>query len=147
MYCKCQDLHGNGFLYLGLFPGSPPPPPPHIKVLRATNIGGGLGLRLLCISMNISTVPSLSVSLSLSRWLKQEYEIPFPLQKQPPSHMPIAYGLVDIRRAREAEPDEKGGGAQGATIEEEEEESQNEGGPQKQTQTTCCLCFKVICCN
>lgn len=32
------------------------------------------------------------------RWLKQEYELPFPLSKQPPVHMPIAYGLVDISK-------------------------------------------------
>ena len=32
------------------------------------------------------------------RWLKQEYELPFPLNKQPPVHMPIAYGLVDISK-------------------------------------------------
>ena len=30
------------------------------------------------------------------RWLKQEYEIPFLLNKQPPVHMPIAYGLVNV---------------------------------------------------
>lgn len=35
---------------------------------------------------------------SYFRWLKQEYEIPFPLDKQPPVHMPIAYGLVDIQK-------------------------------------------------
>ena len=32
------------------------------------------------------------------RWLKQEYELPFPLNRQPPVHMPIAYGLVDISK-------------------------------------------------
>ena len=37
------------------------------------------------------------------RWLKQEYEIPFPLDKQPPVHMPIAYGLVDIQKTTSSE--------------------------------------------
>ena len=36
---------------------------------------------------------------SYFRWLKQEYEIPFPLNKQPPVHMPIAYGLVNISKS------------------------------------------------
>ena len=31
------------------------------------------------------------------RWLKQEYEVSFQPQKQPPIHMPIVYGLVDIQ--------------------------------------------------
>ena len=37
------------------------------------------------------------------RWLKQEYEISFPLDKQPPVHMPIAYGLVDIQKTTNSE--------------------------------------------
>ena len=37
------------------------------------------------------------------RWLKQEYEIPFPLDKQPPVHMPIAYGLVDVQKTANSE--------------------------------------------
>ena len=37
------------------------------------------------------------------RWLKQDYEIPFPLDKQPPVHMPIAYGLVDIQKTASSE--------------------------------------------
>ena len=36
------------------------------------------------------------------RWLKQEFQLDFPVNKQPPLHMPIAYGLVDLttRRAK-----------------------------------------------
>lgn len=30
------------------------------------------------------------------RWLKQEYELQFPPDQQPPPHMPIAYGSVDL---------------------------------------------------
>ena len=67
----------------------------------------------------------------------------FPLQRQPPAHMPIAYGPVDICRARGAGLEDKGGGAQGVAVEEEEEKSQDDGGSQKQSQTPCYLCFKV----
>lgn len=31
------------------------------------------------------------------QWLKQEYELQFPSQRQPPVHMPIAYGVIDIQ--------------------------------------------------
>ena len=32
------------------------------------------------------------------QWLKQEYELQFPSQsQQPPVHMPIAYGVIDIQ--------------------------------------------------
>lgn len=30
------------------------------------------------------------------RWLKQEHQTEFPLNKQPPPHMPVAFGLVQI---------------------------------------------------
>ena len=30
------------------------------------------------------------------RWLKQEYKRDFPITKQPPTHMPIEYGLVEF---------------------------------------------------
>ena len=55
--------------------------------------------------------------------------------------MPIAYGPVDICRARGAGLEGKGGGAQGIA---EEERSQDDGGTQEQSQTSCCLCFKVL---
>lgn len=32
------------------------------------------------------------------RWLKQECATAFPPDQQPPLHMPIAYGLVDLQR-------------------------------------------------
>lgn len=32
------------------------------------------------------------------RWLKQEHQLSFPLDRQPPVHMPFAYGLVDITK-------------------------------------------------
>lgn len=41
------------------------------------------------------------VPLETSRWLKQEHELQFPPAKQPPVHMPIAYGLVDISKSKQ----------------------------------------------
>lgn len=41
--------------------------------------------------------------ICIFRWLKQEYQITFPFDKQPPVHMPIAYGLVDIQKAKTSE--------------------------------------------
>ena len=32
------------------------------------------------------------------RWLKQEYQLPFPSDSQPPVHMPISYGLVELMK-------------------------------------------------
>ena len=34
--------------------------------------------------------------MSYCRWLRQEYQLQFPPDKQPPLHMPIAYGLVGL---------------------------------------------------
>lgn len=35
------------------------------------------------------------------RWLRQEYQLQFPPDKQPPLHMPIAYGPVDLSTTRQ----------------------------------------------
>ncbi len=43
------------------------------------------------------TVPPWSRLPLTLRWLKQEYEAHFHPHKQPPIHMPIAYGLVQIQ--------------------------------------------------
>ena len=45
------------------------------------------------------TVPPWCRFALTIRWLKQEYEVQFHPQHQPPVHMPIAYGLVDIHNA------------------------------------------------
>lgn len=37
------------------------------------------------------------------RWLKQEYEEPFPPNRQPPIQMPISYGVVDLCVNKEAD--------------------------------------------
>lgn len=37
------------------------------------------------------------------RWLKQEYKKDFPMNKQPPPHIPITYGLVQILDKRKAQ--------------------------------------------
>jgi len=69
------------------------------------------------------------------RWLKQEYEMPFPLEKQPPVHMPITYGLVGFNKA---------GSGRGAVTEGglEEEEGADDLGKEKHGATSawCFLC-------
>ena len=39
--------------------------------------------------------PWCRLSLTV-RWLKQEYQIDFPFNKQPPAHMPIVFGLIEL---------------------------------------------------
>ena len=49
--------------------------------------------------------PADKVVCVLNRWLKQEYQLQFAPEKQPPIHMPIAYGLVDLTKmAKPSEP-------------------------------------------
>lgn len=49
----------------------------------------------------LSTGPWHRLPLTI-RWLKQEYRQPFPPNKQPPIHMPEAYGLIEMTKEREA---------------------------------------------
>ena len=95
------------------------------------------------------------------RWLKQDYEMPFPLDRQPPIHMPITYGLVGFNK-----PATKGGRAvKGCNMEVEEEgEGEEEEGASEDKEdelgrswkkqcgatVSCCLCseeLKVSCCT
>ena len=93
------------------------------------------------------------------RWLKQDYEMPFPLDRQPPIHMPITYGLVGFNK-----PATKGGRAvKGCNMEEEEEGEEGEGASEDEEDELgrswkeqcgatvfCCLCskeLKVSCCT
>lgn len=68
---------------------------------RFEEISLSLGRKLpmdptLCMNHSIDMIMLLFIIVF--RWLKQEYEIPFSLNKQPPVHMPIAYGLVNIHK-------------------------------------------------
>ncbi len=37
----------------------------------------------------------------MHRWLEQEYQLKFPPDKQPPVHMPIAYGHVNLVKTKQ----------------------------------------------
>ena len=85
-----------------------------------------------------------------SRWLKQEYEISFPLNKQPPVHMPITYGLVDIAKLS------KRGTLQSSSKSQESSSSQTDGGTQSEDgievidegEITCTKTLECsLCCN
>jgi hypothetical protein len=64
---------------------------------------------LLQVNMNVHVRTCMNVECVLTwiyvyfRWLKQEYKMSFPLDKQPPVHMLIAYGLVDIQKTTTSE--------------------------------------------
>ena len=36
------------------------------------------------------------------QWLKQDYQVDFPVSKQPPLHMSIAYGPISVGKSTEA---------------------------------------------
>ena len=97
------------------------------------------------------------------RWLNQEYELPFPLGQQPPAHMPIAYGQVELtgnkkkaaissRAAKKRkqltaegasdkeEEEEEGEGEEG---EGEEEEGEDKRGTSHCDVHTCYICHQV----
>lgn len=40
------------------------------------------------------------------RWLKQEYKMEFDVDQQPPTHMPITYGLLNKRKPRKGNKQE-----------------------------------------
>lgn len=76
------------------------------------------------------------------RWLKQEYELPFPLDKQPPVHMPIAYGQVEVFKGK------LGGGNEQKTGEREEEEEYEDREEEDSSliaPSGCFVCHEVIC--
>lgn len=81
------------------------------------------------------------------RWLKQEYELPFPLDKQPPVHMPIAYGQVQVSKRRLGGGNEQKTGERAVGMEKEEEDGEGE----KETDfsqiapSSCFVCHEVIC--
>ena len=64
-------------------------------------------LRVLAHMLNVP--PWLRLPLTI-RWLKPEYEVQFHPQKQPPVHMPIAYGLVDIQPMTAVQSDSNASG-------------------------------------
>ncbi len=102
--------------------------------------------RFRVLAEMLSVGPWCRLPLTI-RWLKQEYEVPFPLHRQPPVHMPLAYGLVDIKK-----DSKKMSARRDETSEGEEEEGENCdgasqgggrcGGDTQPIGLLCCLCCK-----
>ena len=40
------------------------------------------------------------------RWLKQEYQMEFDVEQQPPTHMPIVYGLLNKKKPKKRNQEE-----------------------------------------
>ena len=77
----------------------------------------------------LRTAPWKRLPLTV-RWLRQEHELLFPLDKQPPVHMPIAYGQIDPIASKTDGKSEKKGGV--------------EVGEMKEEDVICCICHEVI---
>ena len=80
------------------------------------------------------------------RWLRQEYQLDFPLDRQPPPHMPIAYGPVELTSSTKggSEAGQKSsqtGGRSGA--EEGDEERMETSSPHD---ASCYICHQVYFC-
>ena len=89
-------------------------------------------------------------------WLRQEYAVEFPLHRQPPVHMPVAYGPVEVTDVRwkmkmkkkKRSEEAKSGGSPGretgeGTEEEEEEEEEEEGMSSQASLPPCYMCQQV----
>lgn len=59
----------------------------------------GLGLRFELLALEAFLATGLTLFV-LVRWLKQEYQLDFSAAQQPPIHMPIAFGRVDLAKAK-----------------------------------------------
>lgn len=66
------------------------------SLLKKKSKETALDYKLRILSHMLTVGPWCRLPLTI-RWLKQEYEVSFQPQKQPPIHMPIVYGLVDIQ--------------------------------------------------
>ena len=79
------------------------------------------------------------------RWLNQEYQLDFPHDRQPPVHMPIAYGQVEVTKKKGSrERQQRAVGVESG----EEEEGEGEGGERVedgslQSSQSCYICHQV----
>ena len=79
------------------------------------------------------------------RWLQQEYALEFPLDKQPPVHMPIAYGQVELtsekKKKKKIHEDKKC--SQEIEDDLEQERMDEEDSSHDETSISCCICQQV----
>lgn len=81
------------------------------------------------------------------RWLKQEYEMDFPFDRQPPVHMPLAYGEVELTKKTDKGRFQKRKRTVEGKEEEEEEEQEMEveesDKSSEKSSSTCYICHQV----
>ena len=90
----------------------------------------GVQHRFRVLAEMLVTAPWARLPLTV-RWLKQEHVLEFPPSKQPPVHMPIAFGQVDLikngaKKKKKMKKCEEGEGEDGGEKGEEEEEEEEE---------------------
>jgi structure-specific endonuclease subunit SLX1 len=62
--------------------------------------------KIRILSKMLRTGPWNRLPLTI-RWLKQEYKEDFPPSEQPPRHMAIAYGPIDLQKSKESVTEEE----------------------------------------
>ena len=67
------------------------------------------------------------------RWLQQEYQMEFPLHLQPPTHMPVAYGPVELSVGKTE------GKKKSSQMSQEEEEEEGD----TPRDVSCYICHQV----
>ena len=59
--------------------------------------------RVLSAMLNVGPWNRLPLTI---RWLKQEYQMEFDVEQQPPTHMPIVYGLLNKKKPKKRNQEE-----------------------------------------
>lgn len=77
-------------------------------------------------------------------WLQQEYAIEFPLDRQPPVHMPIAYGQLELTNNKEKKKRKKNEDKEcSQEIEDEVEQERMEEDSSHDAPMSCYICQQV----
>merc|ERR1712026_583128 len=66
-------------------------------------------LRLLASMLNLGPWNKLALTI---RWLKPEFQVDFPLDLQPPLHMPIVFGPVKSKKVEKSQQQPESAGRQ-----------------------------------